>query len=188
MNSVSLQLIDCTNGNGKGDGPRLFSNGETTVSNSIMARSTNLDQKKVAPVIKAKRIQFQQKQNFGRSEVIKSEHLFGVPRIINNNLKEAEGLVEEEQEGGDSSLCRGGSDLDVAGSENHKNSLIIKNEPSCPRDKELIIDSRRNSEAGKLIGKMTTMSQAESYYPEHRPKISKLSIFGDPWDTTKGRN
>ena len=48
--------------------------------------------------------------------------------------------------------------------------------------------SNQNSDTGKLLGKMTTMSQAESYYPEHQPRISKLSIFGDPWATKKERN
>ena len=42
LNSVSLQIIDCTNNNNcGGGGPRLFSNGETTVSNSLLAKSTN---------------------------------------------------------------------------------------------------------------------------------------------------
>ena len=58
--------------------------------------------------------------------------------------------------------------------------LTSKKEPDAPQ----------YSNAKPLALKVTTMSQAESYFPEHdmHPRMTKLSIFGDPWNTSKNRN
>ena len=85
---------------------------------------------------------------------------------------------------GDSSLCRASSEEEG----NHRDGLKIIPEASARVQDQAQAHSKQHSDTGKLICKMTTMSQAESYYPEKIARISKLSIFGDPWASTKDRN
>ena len=42
--------------------------------------------------------------------------------------------------------------------------------------------------AKKFAPPMTTMSQADSYFMETKPRVSKRNIFGDPWAASKARN
>ena len=90
------------------------------------------------------------------------------------------------------SLCRA-SDSDLEGAANEDD--IIKPEAikiNIEEDNSFILRQSKITMEEKRLqksGKLTTMSVADSYQPEHiAAKQTKLSIFGDPWDVSKTRN
>lgn len=127
-----------------------------------------------------------QRRLFGQRQIVRSE----VFEPKNPFLKQQ---VQFELENSDD-LSRASSNL----CDNQDNVVIRPEAILCEEggsvdDNEMRLRNlRKESEAPGIpkarLNKPSTMSQAESYYPEVVPRLTKLSIFGDPWNQSKERN